>query len=205
MTRKETIAAWVVAGVFCFALVAFIIHQNPVPGSERWVQKQGEAHQWVANWPDASRRLADLMIERHGPPDRSTFERVIWWGEGNWKRISVEKSGGTEALVQTVRYVVPREMVGPIGEFGRGVHFDAFSNELIAKGDDEALNILALNIANEIAVGRKTVAEGADFYDKTAALRDAGKSSMYTEGLLFDPMLDKSDEYGPYANRYFLR
>ncbi len=46
---------------------------------------------------------------------------------------------------------------------------------------------IALNLADEVATGKRTEREAREFFDKTAALSAAGKTSPYTRMLLFKP------------------
>ena len=50
------------------------------------------------------------------------------------------------------------------------------------------MNFLALNLANDIALGQKTVEKAREFYAKTAMELKAGttSSSPYTEKLIFE-------------------
>ena len=52
------------------------------------------------------------------------------------------------------------------------------------------MNFLALNLADEIATGKRSVEEARDFYARVETLSRAGKSSAYTENLLFPSPAD---------------
>ncbi len=53
--------------------------------------------------------------------------------------------------------------------------------------DSEESNTLALNLANEIVTGKRDVASAQDFLKSTLTKSMAGKSSPYTDKLMFSP------------------
>ena len=58
---------------------------------------------------------------------------------------------------------------------------------LTARSDSEENNYISLNLADEIVHGKKSVAEARNFYAKTEQLGLSGKTSSYSQGLLFQP------------------
>jgi hypothetical protein len=69
--------------------------------------------------------------------------------------------------------------------FGRGLSVDAQNDEISARGESEESNLLCLNLANDIALGKKTAAQAGEFYRLTIRESMSGKSSPYMERLLF--------------------
>jgi len=57
--------------------------------------------------------------------------------------------------------------------------------DLAARSNSEELNRLCLNLADDIARGRRTPAEARRFYRRTLSLALSGKSSPYMERLVF--------------------
>ena len=61
-----------------------------------------------------------------------------------------------------------------------------------ARCDKEGANFLALNLADEIARGRRTVEDARRMYAEQIMAMKAGRPAPYTERLLFTPMRGSS-------------
>lgn len=148
----------------------------------------------IAEWPDGPRTAAALMMERYGPPASLASGTATWHEAGPWKRIAVHRDSRDRFLDQTVDYRVPYMAVIPLFEFGHDVRADVANKELSASSDSESLNLLALNLADEIATGKRTAQDATDVYAATARLAGAGKSSPYTETLQFQPKRTRPED-----------
>lgn len=164
---------------------AYRAYRNPSP-------RRVTAH--TASWSAGPKLTARLMMERYGRPDALKPGSVTWRMRGPWKRIVVRDRAAGGHLEQTVGYSVPLSGLAPLLAFGRGVRPDPAADELTVSSDEEALNRLALNLAHEIAEGKRSPAEARTFYEKTARLAVAGKGSAYLTGLLFRPFVPARDD-----------
>jgi hypothetical protein len=169
-----------VAGLFGLSILVLTSMKSRGDASLR-------ARDEISRWPQAPRLLASLMLERYGPPDDVGENRVTWRLRGPWKRVRVDAEDPQSPLEQTVGYLVLPEAEHALTAFGKGVSFEASRDELTARSEDESLNILALNLAHEVAERRRSVESAREFYDRTAARMDAGKDSRYLQKLLFRP------------------
>ncbi|MDD5303110.1 MAG: hypothetical protein PHS14_08360 [Elusimicrobia bacterium] len=147
--------------------------------------QRAQAH--IQTFLEGPRTMASLMIDRYGPPNALAPDVVTWYERGSWKRVTVHGDAPLSYLEQAVGYHVPLEAVTPLREFGHGLRFDPVNEEMSATSNSESLNILALNLANELCSAKRTPKEASDLYVRTARLAAAGKSSSYTEKLLFEP------------------
>jgi hypothetical protein len=159
---------------------AYVAYANRPPTAER-----AAAH--IASWLDGPRTAAKVMMDRYGPPTVLAPGLAVWKNRGPWKRIAVHGDSLDGYLEQTVGYGAPYSAPAALAGFGYGVRVDPDANELTAAGDAEPLNLLALNLAAEVADGRRTAGEARAFYAKTVRLAASGRSSPYLEGLLFTP------------------
>lgn len=141
----------------------------------------------IVTWLDSPKTTMKLMTESYGPPSALAPGTAIWRDRGPWKRIVVHGYAPEGYLEQTVGYSVPRSAVAALNEFGHGVRVDLADDELSAASGDESLNRLALNLAVQIAVGKRSAADAREFYAKTVRLAAAGKSSPYLAEILFAP------------------
>lgn len=147
--------------------------------------KRLEAH--ARTWFESPRIMSRVLMERYGPPSVLAPEVATWYEREPWKRITVHGDAPENYLEQTVGYRTRPSAVAPLRKFGQGIRIDLIKEELSARSNTEALNFLALNLANEVAAGRRSPKEARDFYLRTEKLAAAGKSSPYTERLLFEP------------------
>jgi hypothetical protein len=142
----------------------------------------------IRTWPAPERAAAGAMLEKYGKPAQFDRKALVWVKNGIWKRTIVYRSGphDREFLQQTIGYIVPDDKLADLKRFNRSLEASTTAGELTFASDREATNILALNLADEIVAGKKSVAEARAAFEKTARLAASGKSSPYTKRLRFD-------------------
>lgn len=180
--KSDNRALYFVSAVAAAALAAggYFAYRHRVAIPERV-----EAH--LKTWHDGPRRAAELMIERYGPPDTIAPVLATWRGRTPWKWIAVHGDSPDSYLEHAVGYRVPPAAVDALIAFGHGIRFNPDNEEMSARSNSESLNYLALNLADEIAAGKRSPLEAGDFYVRTARSAAAGKSSPYLERLRFEP------------------
>ena len=92
----------------------------------------------------------------------------------------------TDFLEQFVDYRAPVDKYSEIAEYDGSVITERTKGEMSARCDMEELNRLALNLANEVATGKRSVKEARKFYAETAMAFKQGKTSAYLTALQFD-------------------
>ena len=156
-------------------------------------QMRDEAVHAIAGWPDASRKTAELIMEKYGAPNAIGDRVLVWNGNTPWKLTLVHREdpglyptrGGS--LQQVIDYEVPKDSVTALEELDAGLSVSPNRRELSGTNVSEEENFLAVNLAHEIITGRSTPAQARSKYALTMALRDSGKSSPLTSRLLFEP------------------
>jgi hypothetical protein len=158
----------------------------------------------IAGWPEKPRAIARAMFEKYGAPDTYSDRMLVWHDNGAWKRTIVYRDEvehmfpvkHTDFLEQTVAYKVPLDKVGDLARFDGSVIVDRTRGELSARCDKEENNRLALNMADEISRGKRSVSDARAFLTKTIAMRMAGKSSESMDKLSFTPAspVDAADQ-----------
>ncbi|MFI5361026.1 MAG: hypothetical protein ACHQ49_03560 [Elusimicrobiota bacterium] len=173
------------------ALAASILFLSTAAGGAGTEIGASIARLAVGDWPEYSRDLAGLMIQKYGPPDEIVPSQLSWSRRGEWTQIVVFKDAldfdRQKGLLEAVPYFVPLRRWRELAAFDRGVSYDPMKRELVVRTDDEGSNYLALNLADEVVRGLRTPADANAFYDKTVSLSASGKSSAYTRGLRFRP------------------
>jgi hypothetical protein len=148
----------------------------------------------IRTWPAPARTAAAAMLEKYGKPSQFDRRALVWFKNGIWKRTIVYRRGprlsprlpDKEFLQQTIGYIVPNDKLADLQKFNRSLDVSQTAGEMTFTSDREATNILALNLADEIVVGKKSVADARALFAKTTRLAASGKSSPYMEGFRFD-------------------
>lgn len=145
-------------------------------------------------WPKTSRKLASSMISKYGQPSRISREALEWDNNGPWlKTIVFRESSWIDErrlvkgniLQQTARRAVKPESVDALADFDTRVVVDREQGTLTSTSPSEELNFLALNLADDVAQGKKTPEQATALYYRTADLSVSGKSSPLMRKLMF--------------------
>jgi len=146
------------------------------------------------SWPERTRSAVERMTDLYGPPSALAPGMATWRDRGPWKRITVRADSPAAPIEQTVGYLLPRKSFEIVRDFRHGVRVDLDENELSAASGDESVNRLALNLAVEIADGKRTPEDAKSFYDRTIKLAAAGRSSPYMTDLQFETHRPKNED-----------
>lgn len=154
-----------------------------------------DAKSVISSWPEKSKTAASALIEKYGPPDAVVDRLLVWNDKDQWKMVAVFRDAvpnndpmpHEDYVENKISYNVPEDKVGALAKFDHSIVVDQTRGTLASTSDSEKSNILALNIANEIVTGTRDVASAKSFLKKTLQESMAGKSSPYTEGLMFTP------------------
>jgi len=191
------------AGVVLLALVILAAAQAAPGEAGEWSDKVAvgrPAEQVISSWPDLARAAARATIEQYGRPEEVGKDSLVWYANGPWKRTLVHRRAwphytfmrDKDYLQNVIGYVVPKDKLDALTRFDKRLDVDQASAEISARSDREGLNFLALNLADEIIRGKRTVEEARDFQKQITRLAAAGKSSGYMNGFLFDVRNDAS-------------
>ena len=188
----------VAAGLGILVLGAVLAPAEPPP-TDAGGRKSSTAVQTpestIAGWPALPQATARLLIAKYGEPNTFDDGSLVWYDNGDWRKTVVYRKApesfmglhSRDVLQQTVAYSVPDSKIPDLKRFDDRIKYDKASGEISALSEDENLNYLALNLADEIVADKRTPQEARDFYRKTLRLSESGKSSAYTQGLLFHP------------------
>lgn len=120
---------------------------------------------------------------------------LIWNKAGPWKRIVAYRkldphnfpAPHYDSVESFLDHAIPPEKTGPLAEFDGSVVFNRTRGELSARCHEEA-NFLALNLANDVATGQKSVEKARDYYYAHEFLAYRRKDpTPCMEGLKFSP------------------
>lgn len=139
----------------------------------------------IASWPQQSQTAAHRLIEKYGVPDEVGRKRLVWNDNGPWKRTVVHREAGRDVIEQVASYHINNDRYELVGKLPGQVSAERGREEIASRANSEALNFLALNLADEVLSGKRQLDDAANAYARTAELAAAGKSSPYTQSLLF--------------------
>lgn len=176
--------------ILAFSLASTVLSLNVISGA---LAESGNSAM-IDNWPATPKKVAKMMIDKYGQPNEATASMLLWNNNGPWKRTIVYREEvkhnfpmpHTDLLQQFINFKVQSGMANDLGKYDGSVIIDKTKGEISARCDGEDKNMLALNLANDILMHKKTVKMARQFYSDTVmAKMKMGKSSPYLEKLLF--------------------
>ena len=150
--------------------------------------------QILAGWGETPQKVARRTIEKYGPPNEATPSRLIWFDNAPWKRTIVYRDEvphnfpkpHTDLLEQFIDYRVPPERFSELAAYDGSVIAERTKGEISARCDKEEMNFLALNLAHDVATGRRNAEDARREYAEQATAFMLKRAAPYTERLLFD-------------------
>lgn len=147
----------------------------------------------IQAWPMESRQAAEAIIAKYGMPKEFTSSMLIWEKTGPWKKTVVMKDAidhqfpvaHKDVLKQVIDYKVPADKMDELAQFDGSILVDRTKGEIAVRCDTEQNNFVAMNLADEIIRGKKTVAQARSTLTKAAQGQLAGSDGMFKEGLKF--------------------
>lgn len=147
----------------------------------------------IADWPEASQKAARQMGHRYGAPHEVTDTQLVWYGNGPWKRTILSREGTphdwpephVDVLEQVIDLKVDPKRADDIARFDGSVIVDRTKGELSARCGREAANFLAVNLARDIATGKRSVENARAFYEQAMAEAAAGNKPEEMRRLMF--------------------
>lgn len=161
----------------------------------------GQVEQILKNWKEHPRKAAQDIMRKYGPPHEVTEQRMIWHNAGPWKRTELINEEidhrfplpHKDMLLQVVDFKVPADKFDEIAEFDGSVIVERTRGELGARCDKEAANILAVNLAQEIATGKRSVEEAKEIYTEQIIAFTDGQPAPLMQKLNFEPQKNAGD------------
>lgn len=144
-------------------------------------------------WPLESKRVAQDMHARYGKPDVQSGDLLIWNKRGPWERIAVSRTGVLhrfpfehyDVLEQTLSYKVPAEKFHDLIMFDGSLLIERTRGTIGVRCDRESSNVLVLNLAHEVATGRRTVADARLAYGNIVRDKLNGADPLLMKDLSF--------------------
>ena len=158
-------------------------------------------NRYTSGWPDASVHAAKSLILKYGEPLESTPSMLVWVGIAPFKRIIVYRDEFShnfpmlhkDVMEHVVAFKIPADKGTELTKFDGSVIFDRTRGELSARGNEEAMNFLALNLASDIITGKKDADSARMAFGKIAVEYLNGNKSVLTQNLQFVSPINTAD------------
>lgn len=180
--------------VFITVMVISCDKDNHMPGGSKG-PNCADAKATIANWPSVSKEVAQTMMDKYGQPSGVTSDRLIWHNNGGWKQTIVFRdpvphnfpTPHPDLLEQFIDYRVPVEKYDDMAAYDGSVIVERTKGVMSARCDKEGANFLAINLANDVATGKKTVDQARDYYTRAMkTFMETGQMDPYMKGFVFD-------------------
>jgi hypothetical protein len=137
--------------------------EDEAPGA-RFRVAHADVDAILEGWPPAPKKVAQDTVRKYGLPNEATPTLLIWHDNGPWKRtvISSDETAHnfptphTDFITQAINYDVPVDKLPALAEFDGSLIIYRTAGQVMASCDNEAANILSLNLMHEIVEGRMT-------------------------------------------------
>ncbi len=151
----------------------------------------------MRDWPKASRDAVAYMTSKYGAPMVVNAQVAMWGATGQWKRTIVYNyevqhdfpAPHTDVMQQWIDYKVPVSKYDDLAMYDGSVVPERTNGEMSARCDKEGANFLAINLAHEIATGKRTAMQARGKYAEQITAMMAMRSAPYTERIMFAPMM----------------
>jgi hypothetical protein len=136
------------------------------------------------------------MIKKYGEPAEVTSMRIIWHNNGPWKYMEVMNEEidhnfpipHKDAMHQAVNYNVDPSKADEILQYDGSIILNRTAGMIGAICDKEPANFLAINLAHDVATGKKSVDDARKHYAMSVEmLMKENKMDKNTSGLIFEP------------------
>ena len=148
----------------------------------------------IKRWPSNPRESAERLIQRYGEPSEATASRLTWYDTPDgWKRTELSSEEiphdfpdhHTDYLEQFIDYRVPVDKFSALAAFDGSVMVDRTKGEISARCGGTAMNFVAINLAHDIVIGKRSVAEARAEYTRLFRAYEQGDKPPYTQSFQF--------------------
>ncbi|MFN2439933.1 MAG: hypothetical protein ABR503_12090 [Chitinophagaceae bacterium] len=152
-----------------------------------------EAKGMISGWPAKTQEVATTTMAKYGAPNEVTGTMLVWHNNGPWKKTIIHKEPvqhnfpmqHLDLLEQFVDYSVPAGKYDQLALYDGSVVVARTVGEMSARCDKEEANFLALNLAHDVATGKRTVEEARSYYARSIKEMMQGKMDPYLQKLHF--------------------
>ncbi len=182
-----------------FAVIVFILFTAGIScekdhGPDPKKLECADARLTIIKWPEVSKTVAQMMIDKYGQPQGITPDMLVWKNNGPWKRTIVSRdviqhnfpAPHPDLLEQFIDYKVPVDRFDDMAAYDGSVILERTKGEMSARCDKEGANFLAINLGNDVATGNKNTEEARAYYTQAIkTFTETGEMDPYMKGFVF--------------------
>ncbi len=149
----------------------------------------------INDWPQHSANAAKKIIDKYGRPTESTPHMLVWKNVLPFKRIVVYRDEVVHKFPQfhkdvvehVVAYRIPINKTIELTQFDGSVTFYRTAGELTSRSESEEMNLLALNLADEIIMGKRNYTAARAEFGALVVDYLKGNKNIFMQELQFIP------------------
>jgi len=157
---------------------------------------KGSVMKMIEGWPAKPKEMAMMLMDKHGAPSGATSMMLVWDGPAPFKKTILSSKETphnwpmphTDFLESVIDYKAPWDKFDDLAQFDGSVIAERTMGTLSARCDKVENNFLALNLANDVATGKKSSAEARRAFEEAAMAAKNGQMSAMMKGLQFEVM-----------------
>lgn len=148
----------------------------------------------TSSWPDGTKEVIKKTIAKYGAPQEATASMLVWHNNAPWKRTIIYKEevahdfpmGHFDVMQQFIDFRVKPEKYDDMAKYDGSVVLERTNGEMSARCDKEEANFLAINLAHDVAHGKRTPDAARKYYANAIKQFMAGKTVPYMQKLQFN-------------------
>lgn len=148
----------------------------------------------ISNWPGHVKKVAKELIHKYGNPHEATPHELIWFYNAPWHKTTLRKDGPyhnfpyshSDILEQSIQRFVPLERYVDLLRYNGSIQIDRTAGFLTVNCDNEGMNFLTVNLANDIIVGSLSVEDARKKHIHLANAQKFHWPEPYTENITFN-------------------
>ena len=146
----------------------------------------------TSTWKAEPKALAVKLVAKYGLPREASANRLIWMNNGPWKWSELVNEEiqhdfpmpHHDMFKQVIAWKVPADKFDELAEYDGSIIVERTKGEVAARCDKEEANFLAINLAHDIVMGKKSVSDARTAYTEAVAEM---KHPEYMKGFIFSP------------------
>lgn len=200
--------AIVATGVAAAVLITAVAMAQAEAPKQQTREGRMQAAQAIASWKAKPKEVAETMIAKYGQPHEVTANRLIWHNNGPWKFTELVNEEiphdfpmpHKDMLLQMIDYRIEPAKADELLAYDGSLILERTKGEIGARCDKEAANFLAVNLAHDVATGKRSVDDARVFYAASVSeFMKTGKKNDYLQGFRFSvPASDQGDPDKPF-------
>lgn len=159
------------------------------------------ANSLTSGWPESSMQAARDMISKYGDPHETTSDSLVWRNVAPFKKIIVHKEVYSHrfpllhqnSLEHVVDYKAPQGKVDDIWRYNGSIVLDRTKGTMSSFAENEAMNILSLNLAHKVLTGAMSADAARIAYGKETLDYLNGKATANTSVISFGSQYNTAD------------